>query len=111
MLVEPHGHSPWHPSSRPSGATSRPNAGAFIHGQSPWPSAAGVNPFQIIHPFPKGQGEYLFHFKEGLSPLATTRRDFHLTPKFISHSSENYKSFGFLVIELNLFCYQIVTAP
>jgi hypothetical protein len=41
--VEPHRHSPWHPSSRPSGATSRPNAGAFIHGQSPWPSAAGVN--------------------------------------------------------------------
>ena len=41
--VEPHEHSPWHPSSRPSGATSRPNAGAFIHGQSPWLSAAGVN--------------------------------------------------------------------
>jgi len=40
--VEPHGHSPWHPTSRPSGATSRPNAGALIHGQSPWPSAAGV---------------------------------------------------------------------
>jgi len=40
--VEPHGHSPWHPTSLPSGATSRPNAGAFIHGQSPWPSAAGV---------------------------------------------------------------------
>ena len=43
LNVEPHGHSPWHPTSRPSGATSRPNAGAFIHGQSPWPSAAGVN--------------------------------------------------------------------
>ena len=42
-FVEPHGHSPWHPTSRPSGATSRPNVGAFIHGHSPWPSAAGVN--------------------------------------------------------------------
>ena len=41
-FVEPHGHSPLHPSLRPSGATSRPNAGAFIHGHSPWPSAAGV---------------------------------------------------------------------
>jgi predicted TIM-barrel fold metal-dependent hydrolase len=39
--VEPQGHSPWHPTSRPSGATSRPNVGAFIHGHSPWPSAAG----------------------------------------------------------------------
>ena len=43
IIVEPHGHSPWHPTSRSSGATSRPNACAFIHGQSPWPSAAGVN--------------------------------------------------------------------
>ena len=39
---EPHGHSPWQSSSRPTAATSRPNAGAFIHGQSPVPSAAGV---------------------------------------------------------------------
>jgi digeranylgeranylglycerophospholipid reductase len=43
--VEPHGHSPWHPTSRPSGATSRPNVGAFIHGHSPWPSAAGGKNF------------------------------------------------------------------
>ena len=41
-LVEPHGHSPWYPTSRPSGATSRPNVGAFIHGHSPRPSAAGA---------------------------------------------------------------------
>jgi len=41
--VEPHGHSPWHPSSRPSGATSPDECrDAFIHGQSPWLSAAGV---------------------------------------------------------------------
>jgi hypothetical protein len=33
------------PTSRPSGATSRPKAGAFIHGQRPWPSAAGVKDF------------------------------------------------------------------
>jgi CheY-like chemotaxis protein/HPt (histidine-containing phosphotransfer) domain-containing protein len=42
VSVEPHGHSPGHPIPRSSGATSRPNAGAFIHGQGPWPSAAGV---------------------------------------------------------------------
>ena len=49
MIVELHGHGPRHPSSRPSGATSpdkprdRPShAGAFIHWQSPWLSAAGV---------------------------------------------------------------------
>jgi hypothetical protein len=30
------------PNERPSGATSRPRAGAFIHGQRPWLSAAGV---------------------------------------------------------------------
>jgi len=42
QFVEPHGQSPWHPTSRPSGATSRPNVGAFIHGHSPWLSAAGV---------------------------------------------------------------------
>ena len=30
-IVEAHGHTPWHPTERPSGATSRPNAGAFIH--------------------------------------------------------------------------------
>src|SRR5512135_2951768 len=55
--VEPHGHSPWHPSSCPSGATSRPNAGAFIHGHSPWPSAAGVKEHSkeavLTHPCPK----------------------------------------------------------
>jgi hypothetical protein len=44
--VEPHGHSPWHPSSRPSGATSPDyRRDAFIHGQSPWLSAAGVKSF------------------------------------------------------------------
>jgi len=48
-LVEPHGQSPWHPTSRPSGATSRPNAGAFIHGQRPWPSAAGVDFFSMAY--------------------------------------------------------------
>ena len=31
------------PDSRPSGATSRPKVGAFIYGQRPWLSAAGVN--------------------------------------------------------------------
>ena len=41
-FVEPHGHSPWHPSLCQTGATSRPNSGALIHGQNPWPSAAGV---------------------------------------------------------------------
>jgi PAS domain S-box-containing protein len=40
--VEPHGHSPGHPTSRPNGATSRPKVGAFIRGHSPRPSAAGV---------------------------------------------------------------------
>ena len=30
------------PTLRPGGATSRPKAGAFIHGQRPWLSAAGV---------------------------------------------------------------------
>jgi len=35
IRVEPYGHSPWHPSSRPSGATSRPENS---------PSAAGVTP-------------------------------------------------------------------
>jgi len=41
--VEPHGHSPWHPASRPSGATSRPSTDAFTPSrQEPgWPSAAG----------------------------------------------------------------------
>ena len=29
-LVEPHLQSLWYPTSRPSGATSRPNVGAFI---------------------------------------------------------------------------------
>ncbi len=55
LIVEPHGRSPWHPSSRPSGATSPDKCrDAFIHGHSPclhaevrygtqaWPSAAGV---------------------------------------------------------------------
>jgi hypothetical protein len=42
FLVEPHGQNPWHHTRRPSGATSRPNTGAFIQGQRPWPSAAGV---------------------------------------------------------------------
>jgi len=41
--VEPHGHSPWRPILRPSGATSPDECrDAFIHGHSPWPSAAGV---------------------------------------------------------------------
>jgi len=44
MQVEPHGHSPWHPTSRPSGATSRPNIGAFIHGHPAGSgTASGVN--------------------------------------------------------------------
>jgi hypothetical protein len=55
QMVEPHGQSPWHPASRPSGATSSVRSrDAFIHGQRPylhadvrygkqaWPSAAGV---------------------------------------------------------------------
>jgi signal transduction histidine kinase len=45
--MEPHGHSPLRPTSTSSGATSRPNAGAFIHGHSPWPPAAGVNESHI----------------------------------------------------------------
>jgi len=48
LIVEPHGHSPWHPSSRPSGATSPDECrDAFIHGQSPWLSAAGVNQVSV----------------------------------------------------------------
>jgi uncharacterized protein len=43
--VKPHEQSPWYPTPRPSGATSRPNAGALIHGQRPWPSAAGGKGF------------------------------------------------------------------
>jgi len=40
--VEPHLQSPLHPTSSPSGATSRLNAGTFIYGQESWPSSAGV---------------------------------------------------------------------
>jgi len=28
--MEPRGHGPWHPASRPSGATYRQNSGAFM---------------------------------------------------------------------------------
>jgi len=42
-LVEPHLQSLWHPTSRPSGATSRPNVGAFIlPAKVGGPYAAGV---------------------------------------------------------------------
>jgi tetratricopeptide (TPR) repeat protein len=37
------------PNERPSGATSRPRAGAFIHGQRPWLSAAGVKHFLPVN--------------------------------------------------------------
>jgi hypothetical protein len=38
----------WHP----CGATSRPKVGAFVHGQRPWLSAAGVNvqDFRRVNP-------------------------------------------------------------
>jgi hypothetical protein len=39
------------PTLRPGGATSRPKAGPFIHGQRPWLSAAGVNESQILQAF------------------------------------------------------------
>ena len=52
LVVEPHRHSPSHPSSRLSGATSRPNAGVFLHGQSPWPSGAGVKEPALSLPSP-----------------------------------------------------------
>jgi hypothetical protein len=43
MKVELHGQSPGHHTRRPSGATSRPNAGAFIHGHpAGGGTAAGV---------------------------------------------------------------------
>jgi len=42
--VEPHGQSPSHPTLRPNGATSRPNAGAFtLPAKAGKPSAAGRN--------------------------------------------------------------------
>ena len=69
--MEPHGHSPWHPSSRPSGATSRPNAGAFIHGQSPWLSAAGVNinsaEYAVLHSDHPLQTEFTQALRRGFT--------------------------------------------
>ena len=37
------GAKPVAPDQRQTGATSRPKVGAFIHGQRPWLSAAGVD--------------------------------------------------------------------
>jgi MFS family permease len=61
--VEPHGDSPWRPTLHPSGATSRPNAGAFTHpGKKPgWPSAAGATKphvFRDLHQVMK-EGRHL----------------------------------------------------
>jgi hypothetical protein len=40
--MEPHGQSPWPPTSRPCGATSRSHDCTFLHGQRPWSPAAGM---------------------------------------------------------------------
>ena len=56
--VEPHGQSPLHPTSSPSGATSRPNVGEFIHGHRPWPCSAGVRTM--------GGGDVAYSKKENL---------------------------------------------
>ena len=81
--VEPHGHSPWHSSSRPSGATSRPNAGAFIHGQSLWPSAAGVTLFHSPKLF--CHLNLILHILSGVMGVHVCRRTsnaFHFQNKF-----------------------------
>ena len=57
--VEPHGQGRWHPTSRPNGATSRPNAGAFtLPAKAGGPSAAGANErrcFLCLDNLPEGQ--------------------------------------------------------
>jgi hypothetical protein len=59
------------PNSRPSGATSRPKADAFIHGQRPWPSAAGVSGVQFkSRPIMKNRNEEVSLMKQNLQSFS-----------------------------------------
>ncbi len=72
-IVEPHGQSPWHHTRRPSGATSRPNAGAFIHGHpAQGRTAAGVKIVFIL----LGEVVLLLHGCAGIGPGKVARDRF-----------------------------------